>query len=69
MDFILWELPYATGLGLIHSAAIRKGVAMELVSCPEKPDESEGLREAFAAMRERYKNDRAQAPATQTEKN
>lgn len=54
MSFILWELPYATGLGLIHSAAIRKGVAMELVSCPEKPDESEGLREAFAAMRERY---------------
>lgn len=54
MSFILWELPYSTGLGLIHAAGIRRGVAMELVNGPAEDEGSDGLREAFEAMRSRY---------------
>lgn len=54
MDFILWELPYATGLGLIHGAAIRKGVAMELRERRDEPDMTGSLREGFEAMRESF---------------
>lgn len=55
MEFILWRLPYSTGLGMIHSAAIRKGVTMELVNGrPVDEDELGGMREAFQAMRARY---------------
>ena len=54
MDFILWRLPYATGLGLIHAAAIRKGVAMELVNGVEPEEKDGGMLEAFENVRRRY---------------
>lgn len=53
----MWELPYSAGLGIIHAAGIRAGLEMRLVNGKrdEREEENvESMREAFAAMRERF---------------
>jgi hypothetical protein len=51
MDFILWGLPYATGLGLVHAAAVRNGQAMEFAVSRGEEEPEEDLRARFARMR------------------
>lgn len=55
-DFILWELPYARGLGYVHAIAVSHGQEMELVAGRDwVEDEGRGgMRDGFETMRERW---------------
>lgn len=55
MSFILWRLPYAAGLGIIHAAACRDGVEMEFAGGERggwEESDLEGMREVFQGMKE-----------------
>lgn len=51
--YLLWELPYGSGLGLIHSDGIFHGSTMKLVAggAVERGEKS-GLRDIFKKMRQ-----------------
>ena len=62
MDFVLWSLPYATGLGIVHAAAVRRGVAMEFVEArgiEGAESDLEMMRGDFERMKESHAEQRS----------
>lgn len=49
--FILWRLPMAKGLGILHAAGIAAGVTMEFDRGRGEPGTGETMREKFARMK------------------
>jgi len=51
--YILWELPYAAGLGMVHAEAMHHGNVMVFCEKREAPGKGLGVREQLAMVRER----------------
>ena len=51
-EFILWDLPYALGMGIMHAAGIFHGSVMRLVEGEEKGVQE--MRAEFATLKEKY---------------
>ena len=50
LDFILWELPYAAGLQMMHAEARYQGEEVEFVT-PRAEVPDGGMQKAFAQLR------------------
>jgi len=55
MDYILWQLPYVTGLQIMHSEAVYNDNAVQYLH-QRGSDTDDDIASAFSAMRKKKKD-------------